>query len=282
MQTVNKRSQKRKFNFRDRERKLIIDLTIDDESTQSIDESTTTTNLRLATTPPSNVKMKTESALVADQRQVRRRAVDASVLETRHDDPREGPQRQAIEALWQEMIVNQSDRAQLIMTCGTGKTRVTCLFAKRMCLIRRKPPLIVVFVPSRALLSQTVLAWHKHWRCGDDESRQLPTFVQVSSTPRGGRTNAFSNRTANRLQRFVSQRQADATTAAIVVVCTFGSAQSLAGLVIDLAIVDEAHRTVLATDRTRYSVMQTTLFGCQDKDHHTNDETVQELSLIHI
>lgn len=136
-------------------------------------------------------------------------------------------QEDAASATVKELQAN--DRAQLIMACGTGKTRVGLKVAERLETRR-----VLVLVPSLPLVSQTLQEWREHARrpfralavCSDDEATE------------GDTAGVTSDREDIRV--FLRGEEP------MVVFCTYQSAdlvEEIPGAVFDLAIYDEAHKT---------------------------------------
>lgn len=69
--------------------------------------------------------------------------------------------------------VTRSDRAHIVMACGTGKTLVALWAVERL-----KPKTILVLVPSLTLLQQTLDEWSRHNNWGKDF-----TYLCVCSDP---------------------------------------------------------------------------------------------------
>src|SRR5208337_4082738 len=69
--------------------------------------------------------------------------------------------------------LTRSDRAHVVMACGTGKTLVALWAAEQL-----KPKTILVLVPSLTLLQQTLDEWSRHNNWGDDF-----TYLCVCSDP---------------------------------------------------------------------------------------------------
>jgi predicted helicase len=67
----------------------------------------------------------------------------------------------------------RSDRAQVVMACGTGKTLVALWAVEQM-----KPRTVLVLVPSLTLLQQTLDEWSRHNSWGKDF-----TYICVCSDP---------------------------------------------------------------------------------------------------
>ena len=69
--------------------------------------------------------------------------------------------------------LTRSDRAHVVMACGTGKTLVALWAVERL-----KPKTVLVLVPSLTLLQQTLDEWSRHNTWGKDF-----TYLCVCSDP---------------------------------------------------------------------------------------------------
>ncbi len=138
------------------------------------------------------------------------------------------------------------DRGKLIMACGTGKTYTSLIITEKMV----KPGQSVLFlVPSIALLSQTLRAWTADASvplrcfavCSDSKASRNEEDMRIYELAYPATTNA--DKLADALK---SHHGTDALT---VIFSTYQSievvhqAQQKTGLVFDLVICDEAHRT---------------------------------------
>lgn len=142
------------------------------------------------------------------------------------------------------------DRAQVHMACGTGKTIIPpAVYAKLA------PKHTIVFLPSLALVSQTIASWREQLGsfrylvvCGDptvekkraleaDENVENIDFATVTTDPAV-------------VQTFLE-------TGPGVVFCTYQSFESLRGLRFNFGVFDEAHKTAVPTNglygRARYN-----------------------------
>jgi superfamily II DNA or RNA helicase len=135
----------------------------------------------------------------------------------------------------------RGDRAMLSMPCGTGKTAVAAEVA------RRTGGRVVLFVPTLALIRQSVSAFRHH--LGEQLCEVVVVGTEAGLVEAGLTTKAAScnaDLVAAALSRF--GRGADGTVD--LVVCTYHSAEVLAtaqrrtrgGARFDLAVHDEAHR----------------------------------------
>ena len=138
------------------------------------------------------------------------------------------------------------DRGKLIMACGTGKTYTSLIIAEQMV----KPGQNILFlVPSIALLSQTLRAWTADASvplrcfavCSDSKASRNEEDMRIYELAYPATTNA------NKLAASLSATQ-DAS-AITVIFSTYQSievvhqAQQKTGMVFDLVVCDEAHRT---------------------------------------
>jgi superfamily II DNA or RNA helicase len=140
------------------------------------------------------------------------------------------------------------DRAHVVMACGTGKTLVALWAAEEL-----KPKTVLVLVPSLTLLQQTLDEWTRHTSWGTDFS-----YICVCSDPTVASKDVNDPITFHRsdadfrvdtdpaeVRRFVQS----AATSVKVIFSTYQSSavvsQAMRGLApIDIAIFDEAHKTV--------------------------------------
>src|SRR5262249_18753404 len=88
--------------------------------------------------------------------------------------PKLTPRDDQIEALTGiSAILAKSDRAHVVMACGTGKTLVALWATEAL-----KPKTVLVLVPSLTLLQQTLDEWSRHNNWGQDF-----TYLCVCSDP---------------------------------------------------------------------------------------------------
>ncbi|QHS09124.1 type ISP restriction/modification enzyme [Sinimarinibacterium sp. NLF-5-8] len=138
------------------------------------------------------------------------------------------------------------DRGKLIMACGTGKTYTSLIIAEQMV----KPGQNILFlVPSIALLSQTLRAWTADASvplrcfavCSDSKASRNEEDMRIYELAYPATTNA------NKLAASLSATQDE--SAITVIFSTYQSievvhqAQQKTGMVFDLVVCDEAHRT---------------------------------------
>jgi predicted helicase len=131
--------------------------------------------------------------------------------------------------------LEENSRAQLIMACGTGKTRVGLKVSEKLSHRR-----ILVLVPSIALVEQTLDMYEKYARegyqalavCSESQIR----FMGVNFENR-----ATTDRTE--VEKFMRRKGKK------IVVCTYQSQELLQGMRFDLGIFDEAHKTVGPADK---------------------------------
>jgi len=138
------------------------------------------------------------------------------------------------------------DRGKLIMACGTGKTYTSLIIAEKMV----SPGGYILFlVPSIALLSQTLRSWTADASvplrcfavCSDSKASRTDEDMRIFELAYPATTNA--DKLAASL---VAKRDENAVT---VIFSTYQSidvvheAQEKTGIVFDLVVCDEAHRT---------------------------------------
>jgi len=160
----------------------------------------------------------------------------------------------------QEAITNvvaglqEDDRGQLIMACGTGKTLTALWITEQL-----NPKTTLVLVPSLSLLSQTLTEWAQHtnttWSyicvCSDDtvNKHNDEPISTVDDFPFEVTTDP------TRITRFLG------TQGRKVIFSTYQSSAQVATALqqattgIDLAICDEAHRLTGKTDANYASIL---------------------------
>ncbi len=138
--------------------------------------------------------------------------------------------------------LDKSERGQLVMACGTGKTLVAPFLAERMAAKR-----VLVLVPSLSLLAQTLREWATATDfdylavCSDDTVTKDEHDAVVASTSELG---VPVTTDAARVARFLRRRG----TGTKVIFSTYQSSQQIAAAqtagvpAFDLVIADEAHR----------------------------------------
>lgn len=156
--------------------------------------------------------------------------------------PKWGPRPHQQEAITNVVSgLQEHDRGQLIMACGTGKTLTALWITEQL-----NPQTTLVLVPSLSLLSQTLSEWAQNtnttWSyicvCSDDTVNKLndEPISTVDDFPFEVTTNP------DRIAHFL------ATTGKKVIFSTYQSSAQLAialqttDVTIDVAICDEAHR----------------------------------------
>ena len=134
------------------------------------------------------------------------------------------------------------NRGQLLMACGTGKTLVSLRVAES---VTPKNGIVLYLVPSITLIQQSMRAWSENRKtghyyigvCSDktvsgEEGSIAELECPVSTDP-------------NDLYGYLMKRPLDRMT---VIFCTYNSIQVVADAIgrkpIDLALCDEAHRTI--------------------------------------
>src|SRR5262245_40545288 len=158
------------------------------------------------------------------------------------------PREYQVEALSQiRDTLAKSDRAHVVMACGTGKTLVGLWAAEAL-----KPKTILVLLPSLTLLQQTLDEWSRHNNWGKDF-----TYLCVCSDPTVSARDANDpvrldatdlefrvDTSPDEVRRFIDRD----TPGVKVVFSTYQSSsvvsQGVRGLApLDVAIFDEAHKT---------------------------------------
>ena len=149
----------------------------------------------------------------------------------------------------------QTDRGKLIMACGTGKTFTSLKIAEQ--LVTNKKSLVVFFVPSIALLSQTLREWTA-------EAKRKLYHIAVCSDAKASRTEAedisvqeLSFPATTDVAMLIKQVEAIHNhTAQNILTVIFSTYQSIEVLIqaqaqglpeFDLVVCDEAHRTTGVT-----------------------------------
>lgn len=139
-----------------------------------------------------------------------------------------------------------NDRGKLIMACGTGKTYTSLAIAEKMVTPGQN---VLFLVPSIALLSQTLRAWTA------DTSIPLRCFAVCSDSAAGRNEEDIRiyelayPATTNATKLAKSWQETHSDDAVTVIFSTYQSievvhrAQEKTGMVFDLVICDEAHRT---------------------------------------
>src|SRR6516162_6181426 len=158
------------------------------------------------------------------------------------------PRKDQIEALAKiSDTLAKSDRAHVVMACGTGKTLVALWAAEAL-----KPKTILVLVPSLTLLQQTLDEWSRHNRWGKDFSYLCvcsdPTVVAKDAND-PVRLDAMDlefrvDTNPSEVRRFIERE----TPSIKIVFSTYQSlpivSEGVLGLApFDVAIFDEAHKT---------------------------------------
>ncbi|MDN5780217.1 MAG: Helicase associated domain protein, partial [Humibacillus sp.] len=152
-----------------------------------------------------------------------------------------------------QAALSRSDRTQIIASCGTGKTLIGRWLAEQ-----RRAAATVVFLPSLALIAQTLTAWRS---AGGPWQFEALIICSDPTTADGEQERAGADGAdiptpfwaAHRAQVTTSRRRAGAVLSArrhdrpLVVFSTYHSAPVLAGAArdtttrFDLVIADEAH-----------------------------------------
>jgi predicted helicase len=141
----------------------------------------------------------------------------------------------------------KSDRAHVVMACGTGKTLVALWAAEAL-----KPKTVLVLLPSLTLLQQTLDEWSRHNSWGRDftylcvcsdptvTARDTNDPIHLDATDLEFRVDT----SPDEVRRFIERE----TQAVKVVFSTYHSSPVVSGGVrglppFDVAIFDEAHKT---------------------------------------
>jgi superfamily II DNA or RNA helicase len=175
------------------------------------------------------------------------RAISAWLRQQPAEIKKRVPREYQIEALVKisDTLAN-SDRAHVVMACGTGKTLIALWAAEEL-----NPKTVLVLLPSLILLQQTLDEWSRHNNWGNDF-----TFLCVCSDPEVAadendpvRLNATDlefrvDTNPDEVRRFIERD----TAGVKVVFSTYQSShvvsQGVRGLApFDVAIFDEAHKT---------------------------------------
>src|SRR6516225_10230723 len=176
------------------------------------------------------------------------RAISCWLREQPVTIPKLTPRPYQIEALTRiSETLAKSDRAHVVMACGTGKTLVALWAAEAL-----KPKTVLVLLPSLTLLQQTLDEWSRHngWGryftykcvCSDPTvtARDTNDPIHLDATDLEFRVDT----SPDEVRRFIEQD----TQAVKVVFSTYQSSpvvsQGVRGLPpFDVAIFDEAHKT---------------------------------------
>jgi predicted helicase len=159
--------------------------------------------------------------------------------------PRDPDQLEALKCI--SKTLRTSDRAHVVMACGTGKTLIALWAAETL-----KPRTVLVLVPSLTLLQQTLDEWSRHnnWGrnfsylcvCSDPTvaSKDSNDPIHLDATDLDFRVDT----SPDEVRRFIEKD----TSRIKVVFSTYHSSpvvsQGVSGLApFDLAIFDEAHKT---------------------------------------
>jgi superfamily II DNA or RNA helicase len=141
-----------------------------------------------------------------------------------------------------------SDRGQLHMACGTGKTRVYMRVAAREC----PGGLVVVLAPSVWLLGQIVRAWRADFGL-EHVSVAVCHDPTVAEDPEGYGIHVPVTTNHVEVAEWLERNQSAGITRLVVAthrsVRVVGQALSSAGLAADLLIVDEAHHSAGRADK---------------------------------
>jgi superfamily II DNA or RNA helicase len=163
-------------------------------------------------------------------------------------------QREAVKAGHQHFVVEKADRGKLIMPCGSGKSLTAYWIAGELEALR-----IVIAVPSLALIRQTLKVWLRETMA----NRQAVEWICVCSDESAGRIERDDVTVLRQdlgvpcvtnpgdIASWLKRKHHGLT----VVFTTYQSGEALsqaarsARFRFDLGIMDEAHKTVGATDK---------------------------------
>ncbi len=144
-----------------------------------------------------------------------------------------------------------NDRGQLIMACGTGKTLVSLRVAEK---VAPKTGLILYLVPSITLIQQSMRAWSENRKAS---SYYIGVCSDKSVSGEDGSITELECPVSTRpddLKQYIGNRPTDKMT---VIFCTYNSIQVVADALgkkfIDLALCDEAHRTIGGADQSFFT-----------------------------
>ena len=144
-----------------------------------------------------------------------------------------------------------NDRGQLIMACGTGKTLVSLRVAEK---VAPKSGLILYLVPSITLIQQSMRAWSENRKT---ESYYIGVCSDKSVAGEDGSITELECPVSTKpddLKQYIGNRPPGKMT---VIFCTYNSIQVVADALgrgaIDLALCDEAHRTIGGADQSFFT-----------------------------
>jgi superfamily II DNA or RNA helicase len=145
-------------------------------------------------------------------------------------------QEEAIEAIVNNFKTN--DRATAVMACGTGKTLVALWVVERM-----NAQLTIVFMPSLALIKQTIESWREHTSlknvsfmaiCSDDNV--IDDTIEITAEECDFKVSTSTSD----VFKFIE----DNRNQTCLLFCTYQSAKVVPHMIkFDLGIFDEAHKT---------------------------------------
>jgi len=182
------------------------------------------------------------------------RHLDGQAIRPIRSQPRPHQQR-AISSAYSHFVRDQNDRGKMIMPCGTGKSLAAYWISRKL-----KAKTVLVAVPSLALIRQTLQVWtaetladgtEMNWICvcSDDSLGDSGTDDPIVLTQDLGiRVHTDPVEIAEWLER--------ATGKSTLVLTTYQSGKATAeaarkaGVVFDVGIMDEAHKTVGKHDST--------------------------------
>ena len=199
-------------------------------------------------------------------------------LNTDHIDPRSPRehQKEAVDSVV-ETLESNAPRSKVIMPCGTGKSLTAYWLDQRL-----QSKLTVVAVPSLYLISQCLKDWSR-----EEFANKNPTqfLVICSDTSVGRSADEFVDSTSelglpvttdtHQIAKFLSiQNQKKVVFVTYHSGPTLCRAAELANIEFDLAIFDEAHRTVGSKEGVFGSLLLDENFACKKRVFMTATERV--------
>lgn len=154
-------------------------------------------------------------------------------------------QKEALDCVTKEF--ERASRCHIVMACGTGKTLTSLAVYETM-----KPKTTVVFVPSLALINQSMKTWVKESEVPNEEflivcsSDSIADDIEQESLLLEPVDFPITTN-ADEISEFVHSVHSSK-----VIFCTYQSSQLLQGLDIDFGIFDEAHKTA-GHDKKQFS-----------------------------
>jgi superfamily II DNA or RNA helicase len=188
-------------------------------------------------------------------------------------------QRDAISAAKRHFIAHKAARGRLIMPCGTGKSLAAFWIAKAL-----RAKTVLVAVPSLALIRQSVTDWTREFLAHN----QIPDWLCVCSDETVGnleRDEFVGERYDTGLPthtdpKEIAQRLRAPPKGTKIVFTTYQSSDKLAvaarraNIGFDLAILDEAHKTVGVRSKTFATLLRERKFKAKRRLFMTATERV--------